>query len=105
MDPLDQAVNQIRLAILNSYKAISSQTLTVSGLSSLTVPTDAKYALITVEGGDVRFWMDGTAPATGTSGLLRVSGAAFDITEYYNLNRFRVIDEAGSPILQIQYFQ
>ncbi len=88
----------------NNAKAISNQTLTLSGASqSLTVPANTNYAFLAIEGGAgtiAYFWQDGTAPTIGT-GIPLTAGTTFDISDYANISNFRII---GAGTLQVQYF-
>lgn len=95
--------------------AIGWQSLTVdntAGGVSLTVPTNARYALIVVEstatGTAVRYLECGPGAATVTSsvGIPRSNLDAFDIQGYQNLLNFRVIQaQAGTHTLSIQYYK
>jgi hypothetical protein len=95
----------------NSYQAIGYEQITVtSSVSSLTIPTGALYALITVEssatGIAVRYLELGTKTVpTTTTGLGRSTGDAFDVSGSQNLNNFRAVQaQAGTHTLNVQYY-
>lgn len=79
-----------------------NQSLTVSTGSSLTVPTNATHALMTVDtgAGDIRYWEDGTTPASGAVGLLIPAGGAAELT---NLANIRLRASTGSVLVNISY--
>lgn len=112
-----QSIAQKTLIVLgNDYKAFANEVLIVGAtVEKFTLPTNpntgeviAKYALITVEGADpadgMRFWVDGSDP-DATSGLLRLDGSVFDITETSNLVNFRAIGVGAGVTLQVQYYR
>ena len=94
--------------------AFSYQKLTVdntSGGVSLTVPSNAKYALIVVEstatGAAIRYLETGPIfTVTSSNGLPKSNDSAFDIHGYQNLINFRAIQaQSGTHTLQIQYYK
>ena len=102
------------LVRLNKYNllAFSYQKLTVSSsVVSLTVPADAKYALISVESSittpAIRYLEIGDkTPPSATDGIVRSNLDAFDVTGYPNLINFRAIQVgAGTHTLHIQYYK
>lgn len=101
-------------ASANGFKAFGFQQLTVSNtVVNLTIPTDAKYALIIVEStistNCIRYLEFGgstTVVAAGTVGLPVTNGSVFDITDAQNLAGFQAIQEAaGTHKLNIQYYR
>jgi len=94
--------------------AIGWQSLTVdatAGGVALTVPTNARYALIVVESSiatpAIRYLECGNAVETVTSsvGIPRSNLDALDIQGYQNLVNFRAIQVgAGTHTLSIQYY-
>lgn len=92
--------------------AVGYQQLTVSSTAVvLTVPADAKYALIEIESSlatpAIRYLELGnnTLP-TATTGIRRSNLDALDITGYPNLINFRAIQiAAGTHVLNIQYYK
>jgi hypothetical protein len=91
-----------KLAPLTPTVLAGNQTLTIStSVVTLTVPSGATHALATVEGGDVRFWEDGTNP-TASAGLLLISGNA---VEFSNLANVKLIKATGQSdaTLNISY--
>jgi len=95
--------------------AIGFQSLTVDSTAagvSLTVPDNAKYALIVTEstatGTAVRYLECGPGAATVTSavGIPRSNLDAFDIQGYQNLINFRAIQaQSGTHQLSVQYYK
>jgi hypothetical protein len=80
-----------------------NQTLSVGTGSdtTLTVPSGATHALITVDsgGGNIRFWEDGTSPST-TNGLLISAGSAAELT---NLSNIKMRATTGTVAVNISY--
>lgn len=104
-------IELIRL-LKRNYNACGYENLTVAGTAvSLTVPAEAKYALIVVESSiatsAIRYLELGpkTLP-TSSVGLPRSNGDAFDVTGYQNLTNFRAIQvSAGTHNLCVQYYK
>lgn len=101
-------------AALNGYKAFGFQQLTVANsVVNLTIPADAKYALIVVESTIstnciryLEFGGSNTVVAAGTVGIPVSNGSVFDITDAQNLAGFQAIQEgAGTHKLNIQYYR
>jgi|DewCreStandDraft_4_1066084.scaffolds.fasta_scaffold56261_6 hypothetical protein len=65
----------------------------------------AQAALVTLEGGDIRFRLDGLAPPTSTNGHYMSSGDTFLLVGAQALNQFRAV-KAGEQngILTATYF-
>lgn len=80
-----------------------NQTLTVSTTpdTTLTVPTGATHALMTVDtgGGDIRYWEDGSSPST-SAGLLVPAGSAAELT---NLSSVKMRSTTGTAAVNISY--
>jgi len=102
------------LVSINRYNlvAIGYQKLTVAGTAvSLTVPSTARYALITLESNiatpAVRYLeLGGITLPTATDGLQRSNLDAWDVTGHQNLINFRAIQVgAGTHTLHIQYYK
>jgi hypothetical protein len=95
------------------HKAIGHEIITLSdgNVHSLTVPTDARYALMVLEetGGTgtaklIRFWEDGSNPTT-TTGIVRGDMDAWDVVSYANLKSFKIIRlTASAHKLFVQYY-
>lgn len=95
-------------------EAIGYQKLTVAGsVVSLTIPTNARYAEITVESSlgvnvaAIRHLELGTVtPPTTTDGIVKCHLNTFTIESAENLAKFRAIQAAvGTHTLHIQYFK
>ena len=80
-----------------------NQTLTLSTGSdtSLTVPTGATHALLTVDtgGGDARYWEDGSSPSA-SAGLLVPAGGAAELT---TLASVKLRSTSGSVAVNVSY--
>ena len=80
-----------------------NQTLSVvtGSDSTLTVPTGATHALMTVDtgGGDIRYWEDGSSPST-TAGLLVPAGGAAELT---NLANVKMRATTGTAAVNVSY--
>jgi hypothetical protein len=99
--------------IVNDYKAFSSATITVSGTVQLLDLTGAKanaravhiYVDSTAASKALRYTYDGSLPSAGV-GIARKDNDEFIITEFSNLQKFRVIQEvAATTTLFITYLQ
>lgn len=108
----EEYLKKIKQSTVNSFKACGYQQLTVSGsMQKLTVPTDAKYALIIVESSETtlivaRYLEVGSPTVVAGTGLPLKDGNVFDITDTQNLVGFQVIQEAGyTTKLNIQYYK
>lgn len=108
----DQSKNYLKELIqLTRYNLVACgyEKLTVAGAAvSLTVPAEAKYALIVVQSSIVtpaiRYLEYGTP--TATDGIPRSDLDAFDIQGYQNLINFKAIQVgAGTHTLHIQYYK
>lgn len=79
------------------------QTLSVTTTAdvTLTVPTNATHALMTVDtgGGDIRYWENNTSPSS-TQGLLVTAGSA---AELVNLSQVRMRSTSGTVAVNISY--
>lgn len=95
--------------------AIGYEKLVISGgtaQSLASIPTEARYAEITLESSitasvPVRYLLLGGASLpTTTDGLPLRDGTFFDITGYQNIVNFRAIEAtAGTHTLHIQYYK
>lgn len=89
--------------------ACGYEKLTVAGTAvSLTIPTEAKYALIVVQSSittpAIRYLEYGTP--TATDGIPRSDLDAFDVQGYQNLLNFKAIQvSGGTHTLHIQYYK
>ncbi len=65
----------------------------------------AQAAMLSLEGGDIRFRIDGISPPTNTSGHLMVSGDTFLLVGAQAVNQFRAVRAASTDgILTATYF-
>ena len=108
----DQTKDYIKdLLKLTRYNLVACgyEKLTVAGAAvSLTVPTEAKYALIVLQSSiatpAIRY-LEYSTP-TATDGIPRSDLDAFDIHGYQNLINFKAIQVgAGTHTLHIQYYK
>lgn len=95
-------------------RACGGQKLTVDATAGgvlLTIPTDAKYALVVVESdvtatAAIRYFESTVTAVTASIGIPRSHGDAFDISGGDNLAGFRAIQTgAGTHALNIQYYK
>lgn len=77
------------------------QITSLSSSTALTVPANARYALITCETQAVRWRDDGTAPTAGVGFPLPV-GMVLKYTG--NLKAFRVIEQTASATVDVAYY-
>ena len=113
----DQSKSYLNLLVrysLNGFKANGYQQLTVDNTAKgLTIPDDSKYAILILEtdgtGIVARWGMDGNTSAsiiTPGTGMPANEYFTMDITDYANLDGFRITQEsANTTILNIQYFK
>lgn len=91
-----------------AFEKVSATSASAVTLTTSTIPTspfvkDSVRALITCEGYDVRFRMDGGTP-TATNGHLLKAGSAVIITGYGNLMHAKFLGTSGSTSdLQTSY--
>lgn len=115
MNYSDQVKDYLKqLLQLTRYNLVACgyQKLTVAGAAvSLTIPTDARYALVVLQSNittpAIRYLElgGGTLP-TATDGIPRSDLDAFDIQGAQNLTNFRAIQVgAGVHTLHIQYYR
>ena len=97
---------------LNSFKAYSYESITVDGtVKTLTVPADAKYALMTLEssvltGIVARYLETRQTTVSTTAGLALRDGSVIDITDAQNLSQFQITQaQAGTHVLKVQYYR
>lgn len=97
---------------INSFKAFSYESITVDGtVKTLTVPTDARYALITVEssvtsGVVARYLETKQTTVSTTAGLALRDGSAIDVTDAQNLSQFQITQaQAGTHVIKVQYYK
>ena len=97
--------------IVNDFKAFNSTTITVSGTVQLLNLSGAFanaravhiYVDSTAPGKALRYTYDGSIPSAGV-GIGRKDNDEFIITEFSNLQKFRVIEEvAATTTLFITY--
>lgn len=110
----DNSKNLLRSILQKSNHdllAIGYEKITVTTVKSLTIPTGATYALISLESSiatpAIRYLElgDKTLPTT-SDGLQRSNLDVFDITGYTNLVNFRVIQVGvGTHVLHVQYYK
>lgn len=96
---------------INGFKAFSYQALTVDNtVKQLTIPTDAKYALMTLEstatGVAARYLETLQTAVSTTAGLALSNLDRFDVTDAQNLSQFQITQaQAGTHTLHIQYYK
>ena len=98
-------LNKIYASIYNRGVAIGKQTITVSSLSTLTIPTtqEVNYCKISISTANISYWLDGSTP-TSTEGLVGVAGTTIEIYGTTNIEKFKCIAVSGTPVINIQYF-
>lgn len=85
------------------FTPLGFQQLTATGTAStLTVPNGAIFAFITVEGANIRYRDDGTAP-TATIGYLVAAGQ--QLTYSGTLATLQLISQSGSPVVDVLYYK
>ena len=97
---------------LNSFKAFSYESITVDGsVKNLTIPTGAKYALMTIESSVVtgvvaRYLETKQTTVSTTAGLALRDADRFDITDAQNLSQFQITQaQAGTHVLKVCYYK
>ena len=100
----------VRIA-LNSPKAFAYEKITVDGtVKKLTVPADAKYAIITLESVDTgvaaRYLETLSTTVQSSVGMPLYNGTDKDILDYNNLINFQIIRaQSGATSLNVQYYK
>ncbi len=109
----DQIFRKLLTSLTTEHRAISNETITFStaNVYSLTVPDQARYALMVLEEAGatgtakvIRYWEDGSNPDAAT-GIARGDLDAWDVMSYSNLKSFKAIRvTANSHKLFVQYY-
>lgn len=73
----------------------------ITSAKTLTVPANARMALIQPTGQSVRWRDDGTAP-TATVGMVIAANAVLEFIG--NLDQFRVIQTAATAVVNVSYY-
>jgi hypothetical protein len=85
---------------------MQSLSVPTTGSTSLTVPSGATHAWISVDGGGtatgVRFTFDGTVP-TGSAGHFLYAGDALTFVD--NLSVLKFVAITGTATIQVSYFR
>lgn len=91
-------VIQTNNAVPGKFEVLTVGTSSAYFTRSLIKPTTGTYAgmtaqaaLLTLEGGDIRFRIDGNAPPTATTGHLMVSGDTLLLIGSQAINQFRAV--------------
>lgn len=83
------------------------QQLTVNTVAqSLTIPTSANFAILSLENNSARYRDDGVAP-TSSVGMPFTAGASYEIEDPIVLASFQIIQDinaTGNPTLNISYY-
>ncbi len=105
-------LSRLQRSALNSFKAFSYESITVDGtVKTLTIPSGAKYALVTVEssvtsGIVARYLETKASTVTTTLGLALRDGSVIDITDAQNLVGFQITQaQAGTHVIKVQYYK
>lgn len=79
-----------------------NQSISVTTGSSLTVPSGATHALMTVDpdAGGIRYWEDTNTPSSGAVGLYVSAGGAAELT---NLAGVRLRATTGTVLVNVSY--
>jgi hypothetical protein len=102
---------QLKQNALNSFKAFGYESITVNGtVKNLTIPADAKYAVLEFESDAVgiaaRCLQSGVTTVSSTVGIGLRDGTTMDITDMANLAGFQIIQaQAGTHRLFIEYYK
>ncbi len=108
---IENFLRQIKQSALNSFKACGYEAITVNNtIKRLTVPTDAKYALMklvsTATGNAANYLETGSVAVTTSVGMPISDGTVFDVTDTQNLASFQIIQsQAGTHTLHVQYYK
>jgi hypothetical protein len=85
------------------YAQVAAGSLTpAQGLPS--IPKGATIALLQAEGSNARWTDDGSTP-TATVGMLLLNAAAGEQMYYGDLSKIKVIQTAGTTILNVTYYK
>lgn len=75
---------------------------TAVGIGSTAKVPDLKEGFFTIEGGDVRYWLDGSTP-TASVGHLVTDGSSFSVMGNNNLRRLLMISTTGTVTVRGSY--
>ncbi len=73
-----------------------------TGFTYATYGASARRAEVSVDGGSIRVWRDGTAPSSSV-GHLYADGSHFTIAGRGNLSKFRCIQASGTAKVHVDY--
>lgn len=95
------------LPMVPTLLGVETLTISSTAVGLADIPAGATHALVTLEGGDVRFWEDGTTPtAVGDfstdTGLLFITGNSAELTNLSTLLFIKASGEADAR-LQVSY--
>jgi hypothetical protein len=76
----------------------------LSSATPLTVPTDARFAVITIEAQPVRIRTDNTAPTTTIGHLLNPSDSV-TLRMNQDLSKVQLIETVSGAVAQISYWK
>lgn len=102
--------DDILRALAKNFKAFAYQKITVnSTIKTLTIPKDAKYALLSFEsdasGIAARFLETNSVPVSTTDGIALSHLDRVDLTDQANLEGFQIIQaQSGIHTLHVQYY-
>jgi len=102
--------DDILRALAKNFKAFAYQKITVnSTIKTLTIPRDAKYALLSFEsdasGIAARFLETNAVAVSTTDGIALSHLDRVDITDTTNLEGFQIIQaQSGIHTLHVQYY-
>ena len=99
-------------SVPGKFEVLTVSTSSMYFTRGLIKPTSGTYAgmtaqaaLLSLEGGDIRFRLDGVSPPTSTTGHLMVSGDTFLLIGAQAVNQFRAIRSGTTEgILTSTYF-
>lgn len=78
--------------------------VTIASATPLTVPSNATYAVVCVEGTGARFTVDGTTP-TASVGMPLLQNQCVSLQTNTTLQRFQIIQQAASATFDVSYYR
>ena len=76
----------------------------ITTATSLTVPSQATYAVVCVETQAARYTVDTTTP-TASTGMPIAAGSCIALQSNATINRFQIIQQAASATIDVTYYR
>lgn len=78
--------------------------ITIASATTLTVPSNANYAVVCVESANARYTADGTTP-TATVGMPLLQNQCVSLQSNTTLQRFQIIQQTAGATIDASYYR